>query len=140
MYSSYFETSNQSVKRKGSSLQNRTTVNTSFSVLITVKPIKNSVIHRKYKIGVLDSICFYFHKNKRKNVYISLCEKVVKESLSVINFINYDRIEKKIEVNKDFLVNNFLKKESCIGNSDFVSDANNEVLNKDIINKEKDEK
>ena len=41
-------------------------------------------------------------KNKRKNVYISLCEKVVKESLSVINFINYNRIEKKIEVNKEF--------------------------------------
>ena len=126
---------NKKEKRKESALQNRTTVNTSFSVLISVKPTKSSVTHRKYRIGILDSVCFYFHKNKRTNVYITLCKKVVKEALSVINFINYERIEKIIKVNQELLFNNFVKMDSGIVKSDFASDGNIEGYKKDVKEK-----
>ena len=126
---------NKKEKRKESALQNRTTVNTSFSVLISVKPTKSSVTHRKYRIGILDSVCFNFHKNKRKNVYITLCKKVVKEALSVINFINYERIEKIIKVNKELLFNNFVKMDSGIVKRDFASDGNIEGYKKDVKEK-----
>ena len=68
-------------------------------------------------------------------MYITLCTKVVKEALSVINFINYERIEKIIKVNKELLFNNFVKMDSGIVKSDFASDGNIEGYKKDVKEK-----